>query len=448
MRRKGRRSERADVLGNRDERDGRMFDRMSEQDLDSLYQAAVIDESGDSIGKVAHVYLDNRTERPSWVTVRTGFFGTHETLVPLRGAKLSDGDIHIPYRKAYVKDAPHFDAERRLTEDEEGSFYRYYDDGDEARDDPERDDRDEHRGHDQAPDLKDRQHDESRHDDARHDDARHDDARHDDARHDDARHDDARHRENLRSRGLVRDLDADDSGAQADALREEARLREEVRVYEATGKRHDPYDTDQPHQVPGGAPARGDETRRDDARHDEARHREELRSRGLVRDLDADESGAQADALREEERLREEASAYEAAGKRHDPYSPDQPHQAPGGVPARGDEGRARQHKVDEGVDRDAGPQRVSDVVDAAPEQLDRDNARSGRDSAGSTRDDARVGQGHSRRADERSVLGRLRLRRHDWSEDVTRQTDPRVQDIPEAENDPIVRGDDDPRGI
>ncbi len=140
-----------------------MFDRMSEQDLDSLYQAAVIDESGDSIGKVAHVYLDNRTERPSWVTVRTGFFGTHETLVPLRGAKLSDGDIHIPYRKAYVKDAPHFDAERRLTEDEEGSFYRYYDDGDEARDDPERDDRDEHRGHDQAPDLKDRQHDESRH---------------------------------------------------------------------------------------------------------------------------------------------------------------------------------------------------------------------------------------------------------------------------------------------
>ncbi len=49
---------------------------------------------------------------------------------------------------------------------------------------------------------------------------------------------------------------------------------------------------------------------------------------------------------------------------------------------------------------------------------------------------------------DEGAVSGRPRLRRHDWSDDVTRQEDPRVRDIPEAENDPIVRGDDDPRGI
>ena len=86
----------------------------------------MIDDSGDKVGKVTQVFLDDRTGRPSWVSVRTGFFGTNETLVPLSEARYADGEVHVPFSKAYVKDAPNIDAAHHLDEAEETELYRYY----------------------------------------------------------------------------------------------------------------------------------------------------------------------------------------------------------------------------------------------------------------------------------------------------------------------------------
>jgi uncharacterized protein (TIGR02271 family) len=98
-------------------------------DAGSLIGNTVIDSDGDKIGTVGQVYLDVDSGAPTWASVRTGFFGTSESFVPLDGADTSGGDIRVPYQKAFVKDAPRVDAEGALQESEEAELYAYYGNG-------------------------------------------------------------------------------------------------------------------------------------------------------------------------------------------------------------------------------------------------------------------------------------------------------------------------------
>ncbi|MGQ7297024.1 PRC and DUF2382 domain-containing protein [Quadrisphaera sp. KR29] len=95
-------------------------------DIDALRRSTVIASDGSKIGKVGEVYLDDTTDRPEWVTVRTGLFGTSETFVPLAGATTTADDLQVPYTKDVVKDAPRTDADGQLTPDEEERLYRHY----------------------------------------------------------------------------------------------------------------------------------------------------------------------------------------------------------------------------------------------------------------------------------------------------------------------------------
>lgn len=91
-----------------------------------LNDGVVVDSEGTDIGQVAQVYLDNDTGVATWVTVRTGWFGSNESFVPLRSASVDAGTIRVPYDKAMIKDAPNFDADAPLTEDDEQQLYSYY----------------------------------------------------------------------------------------------------------------------------------------------------------------------------------------------------------------------------------------------------------------------------------------------------------------------------------
>lgn len=83
---------------------------------------------GDKIGKVGHVYLDEQTGQPEWLTVETGWFGTKENFVPLQRAELREGEaVVLPYDKTMVKNAPKVEPEGgQLSEQEEAELYRYY----------------------------------------------------------------------------------------------------------------------------------------------------------------------------------------------------------------------------------------------------------------------------------------------------------------------------------
>ncbi|MGO4690501.1 DUF2382 domain-containing protein [Glaciibacter sp. 2TAF33] len=99
------------------------------ENLDTLLSgnAAVIDPSGDKIGSVGQIFLDEESGQPAWVTVKTGLFGMSESFVPLADATVQGNDIRVSSDKATVKDAPRIDDEDgRISRSQENELYRYY----------------------------------------------------------------------------------------------------------------------------------------------------------------------------------------------------------------------------------------------------------------------------------------------------------------------------------
>jgi uncharacterized protein (TIGR02271 family) len=87
----------------------------------------VVGTDGGKIGSIGQVFLDDETGQPEWVTVKTGFFGTGESFVPLRQAEVTGNDVRVPFDKDKVKNAPRInDAESHLSEQEEDALYDYY----------------------------------------------------------------------------------------------------------------------------------------------------------------------------------------------------------------------------------------------------------------------------------------------------------------------------------
>ena len=106
--------------------DAREFVMNDKPTIEGLFSATVYDESGSKVGSVSQVYTDDMTQQPSWVSVNTGFFGTKETLVPMAKARISGDEIHVPYSKSFIKDAPNMDADQHLDADAEKRLYDYY----------------------------------------------------------------------------------------------------------------------------------------------------------------------------------------------------------------------------------------------------------------------------------------------------------------------------------
>ena len=99
---------------------------ITENDLTGLRDGNVISSSGDKIGSIGQIYLDDQTGEPTFVTANTGLFGMKQSFVPLQGARVQDGDVIVDYDKDTVKDAPRIDDDGSLTPEEEDQLYSYY----------------------------------------------------------------------------------------------------------------------------------------------------------------------------------------------------------------------------------------------------------------------------------------------------------------------------------
>ncbi len=84
------------------------------------------DSSGDKIGRIEDIYLDDETGQPEWLAVKTGMFGARLSFVPLQGASTSGDGVMVPFSKAQVKDAPNAEADGALSQDEEANLYSHY----------------------------------------------------------------------------------------------------------------------------------------------------------------------------------------------------------------------------------------------------------------------------------------------------------------------------------
>ncbi|MFE9834314.1 PRC-barrel domain-containing protein [Streptomyces sp. NPDC005551] len=101
---------------------------ITREQIPAVLDHPVHDVEGNKIGDAKHIFLDDATGRPEWVSVKTGLFGTSESFVPVQDASMVAGHLEVPYPKDMVKDAPHVDvgAGGHLSVPEEHQLYEYY----------------------------------------------------------------------------------------------------------------------------------------------------------------------------------------------------------------------------------------------------------------------------------------------------------------------------------
>ncbi|MEK0153837.1 PRC and DUF2382 domain-containing protein [Arthrobacter oryzae] len=101
---------------------------LAKEHIDDLLtrDGKVLSTEGDKIGSIGQVYTDDDSGQPTWVTVKTGLFGTSESFVPLEGARVEGDNIVVPFGKDQVKDAPRVDTDGHLEPSEEDRLYRHY----------------------------------------------------------------------------------------------------------------------------------------------------------------------------------------------------------------------------------------------------------------------------------------------------------------------------------
>ena len=99
---------------------------MTMTDISSWRGYDLVDPTGEKIGRIEDVYLDEQTNEPEWLAVRTGLFGRRVSFVPLAEAQPAGEGITVPYTKEQVKDAPHAEPDGLLSQQEEAALYEHY----------------------------------------------------------------------------------------------------------------------------------------------------------------------------------------------------------------------------------------------------------------------------------------------------------------------------------
>ncbi len=94
--------------------------------LDALLDATAFDSTGTKIGAVRQVYVDDATGKATFATVATGIFSS-DAIVPLHGARLLDGELHVDHIRSAVRESPRPDhTEDALTPGQESDILEHY----------------------------------------------------------------------------------------------------------------------------------------------------------------------------------------------------------------------------------------------------------------------------------------------------------------------------------
>lgn len=88
---------------------------------------SVVDSRDHKIGSLESVYVDTRTDQPSFATVTVGLPTRHRLVfVPLEGAAVGPGYLRVAYEKQTVKDAPSIGTDGELPASDEESVFSHY----------------------------------------------------------------------------------------------------------------------------------------------------------------------------------------------------------------------------------------------------------------------------------------------------------------------------------
>ncbi|MGP3998868.1 DUF2382 domain-containing protein [Streptomyces sp. 8N706] len=101
---------------------------ITREQIPTVLDHPVYDGEGNKVGEAKHIFLDDVTGLPEWVSVKTGLFGMSESFVPIHDATMVEDHLEVPYLRDKVKEAPNVDVDAggHLSEDEEHRLYDYY----------------------------------------------------------------------------------------------------------------------------------------------------------------------------------------------------------------------------------------------------------------------------------------------------------------------------------
>ena len=99
------------------------------QDPAQLFGYDVTDASGNKIGKVDNVWVDDATNELEFVGVKTGWLMGKTHVIPVANAQISNGSIQVPFDEDQIKNAPSFSGDDELSPEQEDEIYSYYGEG-------------------------------------------------------------------------------------------------------------------------------------------------------------------------------------------------------------------------------------------------------------------------------------------------------------------------------
>jgi len=87
----------------------------------------VVDADGHKIGELEAVYVDTRSDLPSFGTVKVGMPTRHRLVfVPLDRATVGPGYLKVSYDKKLVRDAPSIGIDGELPAEDEAAIFTHY----------------------------------------------------------------------------------------------------------------------------------------------------------------------------------------------------------------------------------------------------------------------------------------------------------------------------------
>lgn len=98
------------------------------RELEEKYEGyKVYDNSGDKIGKVDDLFIDE-SDREEYIGVKMGLFGTKSTLIPMDIVRVNESDrtIEVSESKEHVKDAPNFSDDDDITPEYEDRIRSHF----------------------------------------------------------------------------------------------------------------------------------------------------------------------------------------------------------------------------------------------------------------------------------------------------------------------------------
>jgi hypothetical protein len=87
----------------------------------------VIGSDGGEIGTLEAIYVDTRTDEPSFATVKTGALGrTRLVFVPLDGATVAPDYVKVAVERKLARNAPAIGTDGELLADAEADVFSHY----------------------------------------------------------------------------------------------------------------------------------------------------------------------------------------------------------------------------------------------------------------------------------------------------------------------------------